>query len=235
MVNDKSESTILVVDDEEKITTILRESLESEGYQTFVARDGEEAIRIFDEVSPNLVILDLVLPKIDGIDVCRYIRQSSSVPILIISARSYKEIKVECLDSGADDYLTKPFDIDELLARIRALFRRSQNRNPDKILQNFVCNNLEINFNTRQVTVADKVVELTSTEYELLRELIINRARVVSYDELLEKVWGPKYGNQKTYLHDHISNLRKKIEPDSKYIHYIVNVYKYCYRFGGKS
>jgi DNA-binding response OmpR family regulator len=231
MSEDQSDSKILVVDDDKHIITLLKETLEQEKWQVFAAMDGAEAIHIFNKVAPDMVVLDLMLPDISGEDVCRYIRGKSSVPVLVLSARTNSEAKIECLDIGADDYVTKPFVSRELTARVRALLRRARVTIRETAQPIFTCGDLEINFNARRVTVSDKEVLLTPKEYELLKTLATHHGNAITYDELLSSVWGEKYRGEKGYIHNFISHLRVKIEPDPDNPQYIISSPRFGYYF----
>jgi len=172
-----------------------------------------------------------MLPSINGEEVCQYIRQHSDVPILILSAKSHKEVKVECMDNGADDYLAKPFDLDELLARVRALLRRSGLTTAATTKPHFVYCNLSIDFNARQVIVSDKEIQLTPKEYELLKEIAMHQGNVIAYDALLSAVWGEKYRGEKGYIHNFMYHLRAKIEPDPNNPRYIISSPGFGYYF----
>ncbi|MBN1368349.1 MAG: response regulator transcription factor [Dehalococcoidales bacterium] len=199
---------ILIVDDEEYIINLLKETLESEEYQISIAMDGEEAIGVFKSESPDLMILDLILPKVDGIEVCRIVRKQSQVPILVLSALGEQEDKIKCLNLGVDDYLTKPFGMDELLARIRVLLRRKKT-NSSFQAQHLVSGDLDIDFLANKVTLYGKEVCLTPIEYKLLTALAKNAGKFTGYNELLDKVWGLQYKDDKNILHRHISRLHK--------------------------
>lgn len=180
-----------------------------------------------------MVVLDLMLPDISGEDVCRYIRGKSSIPVLVLSARTNSEAKIECLDIGADDYVTKPFVSRELTARVRALLRRARVTIRETAQPIFTCGDLEININARRVTVAGKEISLTPIEYDLLQELVINRGKCLGYEELLTKTWGSNHLETVHNLHAHMYNLRKKIENDRR--HYcIVNMGRTGFRFDVK-
>lgn len=197
--------------------------------------DGNKALEIAGEESLDLVILDLLLPEIDGFEVCRRIREWSKVPIIVLSALEKPEDKVKLLKLGADDYMVKPFNPGELLARVEAVFRRTET---DKVVQkqdSFICGDLEIDFNRRRVTVAGNEIRLTPTEYNLLQELVINKGKVLTYTHLLNRVWGPEYIEEREYLHVHIGHLRTKIERDPKHTEYIITVPRVGYRFGNTS
>jgi two-component system KDP operon response regulator KdpE len=205
-------STILVVDDESQIRRVMRTALSTHGYSILEARNGEEALeKIRSEQRLDLIILDLNMPDMDGIEVCREIRLTSNVPIIMLTVRSAEKDKVRALDAGADDYVVKPFGIEELLARIRAALRRV----PAEIVEpGVIGKELHIDFESRTILVQGKPVHLTPKEFELLRELAMNAGKPVSHRRLLQVVWGPDYGDETQSLRVMVNQLRKKIEPD---------------------
>ena len=203
---------VLVVEDDTDIAGVLRRSLDKEGYDVRVAGDGESAIDEAGVFEPDAVVLDLGLPLLDGVDVCRRLRDDGDVPILILTARDALESRVEGLDSGADDYLVKPFERDELLARLRALLRRR----PPRGSAYLVVGDLRLNPDTREVTRADRVVELTAREFELLEHLMRNARIVVSRQALLDEVWGYHPFAETNTVDVFISNLRRKLEADGE-------------------
>jgi two-component system KDP operon response regulator KdpE len=207
---------VLIVDDEEVTRETLRATLRAEGYETLEARDGVEALRTIEREAPDLLILDIVMPQLDGLEVLRRLRQHSEIPIIVLSARGGMADKVKCLNLGADDYITKPFSVDELIARFRAVLRRTKTAGSVPVRPCFVSGNLRIDFVTRQVTVTGKEVRLTPTEYNLLQELVLNEGRVLTYSHLLSKVWGAEYETEKEYVHTYIRHLRSKVESDPK-------------------
>jgi two-component system, OmpR family, KDP operon response regulator KdpE len=216
-----SSAKILVVDDEPQIRRMMRVTLSGSGYQVFEARSGEDALDKFRTHLPDLVILDLNMPGMDGLEVCREIRSTSEVPIIVLTVRNAEQEKVRALDAGADDYVTKPFGIPELLARIRAALRRSPT-SPEGGPRSFSSKDLEIDFETRRVVVKGKTIRLTPKEFDLLRYLIAQSGKPVPHRELLQAVWGPDYGEENDYLRVFINHLRKKIEPNParpQYIH----------------
>ncbi len=199
---------ILVVEDDEEIADVLRRSLRAEGHEVRTAGDGVDALSASEQFIPDLVVLDLGLPRLDGIEVCRRLRAESDAPILILTARSETEDRVGGLDSGADDYLTKPFERSELLARIRALLRRR----PPRGSASLVIGDLSINPDTREVRRGEREVDLTNREFELLEYLARNQKLVVSRERLLEDVWGYDPFEQTNTIDVFISNLRRKLE-----------------------
>ncbi len=220
---------ILVVDDEPQILRSLRTTLAAHGYDVQTAASGEDAVALVDGHMPDLVVLDLVLPGISGLDVCRYLRERSPVPILILSARGDERDKVRALDLGADDYLTKPFGVNELLARIRAALRRAAGaRGPAAVA---VSGDLRVDFDRRQVTVAGAEVRLTPTEFDLLKALVANAGRVLTHGYLLRTVWGPEYEGESQLLRVFVGQLRRKIERDPARPRHILTEPGVGYRF----
>jgi DNA-binding response OmpR family regulator len=199
---------VLVVEDDEPIADVLRRSLRAEGHEVRSAADGVEALQAADEFMPDLVILDLGLPRLDGVEVMKRIRKDSDVPILILTARSDTADRVGGLDTGADDYLVKPFERQELLARIRALLRRRPPRGSASI----VVGDLQISPDSREVKRGDREIELTNREFELLEYLAHNQRLVVSRERLLEEVWGYDPSDETNTIDVFISNLRRKLE-----------------------
>jgi two-component system, OmpR family, KDP operon response regulator KdpE len=225
-----SSAKILVIDDEPQIRRMMKVTLTRSGYQVFEARSGEDGLEKFRVCLPDLVILDLNMPGMDGLDVCQEIRSASEVPIIVLTVRNSEKEKVEALDAGADDYVTKPFGIPELLARMRAALRRSPT-SPEGGPRSFSSRDLEIDFETRQVLVKGKTVRLTPKEFDLLRYLISQSGKPVPHRELLQSVWGPDYGDQSDYLRVFINHLRKKIEPNPARPRYILTEPWIGYRF----
>jgi DNA-binding response OmpR family regulator len=199
---------VLVVEDDTDIAGVLRRSLDKEGYDVRLAGDGEAAIEEAGDFEPDAVVLDLGLPRLDGVEVCRRLREDGDVPILILTARDALDARVEGLDSGADDYLVKPFERDELLARLRALLRRR----PPRGSAYLVVGDLRLNPDTRQVTRGERDLELTAREFELLEHLMRNERIVVSRQALLDEVWGYHPFAETNTVDVFISNLRRKLE-----------------------
>jgi len=222
---------ILIVDDDPAILKFLRANLKAGSYETLAAVDGAEALQVFERELPDLVLLDITMPRMDGFDVCRRLREWSKIPIIMLSARGDEMDKVKCLNLGADDYLTKPFGVDELLARVRAVLRRTESARTQPTKSSFTCEGIEINFADRRVTVSGREVALTPTEYKLLQELVLNANKVLTHSMLLGKVWGPEYGSEKEYLRVFISRLRKKLEPDPINPRYLLTIPGVGYQF----
>jgi len=215
---------ILIVDDDREIIKFIEANLRKEGWQVQTATDGYQALRLIAVDSPDLVILDIMMPGLDGVEVCRRLRTRSQVPVIMLSARGNLEDKVDCLNLGADDYLTKPFGVEELIARVRAVLRRNkpnQRLIPRTLLAS---GSLEIDFITRRVTCHGQEIKLTPTEYNLLQELALHAGRTLDYNYLLKRVWGPEYEIEREYLHVYIGRLRAKIEPDPKQPQYIISI-----------
>jgi two-component system KDP operon response regulator KdpE len=220
-------NTILIAYNEIALVERLQSSLEDEGWQTIVAMDGAEALHITEEGLPDLVILDLAIPKVDGYEVLHQIREQWQNPVIVVSAQSRIDDKVRCLDLGADDYITKPFAIEEMVARVKAVLRR----NRSSPLSFFTCGNLKIDFSARLVTANDNEVRLTPIEFKLLQQLVLHAGKVLTHSYLLAKVWGAEYRQSKEYLHVFISRLRANIESDPRHPRYIITIPGIGYRF----
>jgi DNA-binding response OmpR family regulator len=199
---------VLVVEDDEEIAQALQRSLRMEGYEVRIAGDGDAALTEADAFNPDLVVLDLGLPKVDGMDVARSLRDRGDVPILILTARDAVDARVEGLDAGADDYLVKPFERQELLARLRALLRRRPPRGSAAL----VVGDLQLNPDTHEVTRGDRRIDLTQREFELLEYLMRNERLVISRQRLLDEVWGYDPFSQTNTIEVFVSNLRRKLE-----------------------
>jgi two-component system KDP operon response regulator KdpE len=222
---------ILVVDDEEQIRRALKSILSTRGYHLEMAATAEEALLKAIDAPPDLVILDLALPDRSGIEVCRELRTWMSAPILVLSVRANEADKIEALDEGADDYLTKPFSAGELLARIRALLRRAAAlTSPPPVITS---GDLEIDIARRRVTRAGEEIALTPTEFDILAYLARNAGLVVTQRMILEQVWGPEWVEDAQTLRVHVSNLRKKIEPHPGGPRYIITEPGVGFRFAG--
>jgi two-component system KDP operon response regulator KdpE len=222
---------ILVVDDEISIIKFLRANLESKGYKVLTAINGVEALETIEMELPDLIILDIMMPKMDGFEVCQRLREWSQIPIIMLSALGDEQDKVKCLDLGADDYMTKPFGKDELLSRVKAVMRRTEAKTAVTAQPSFTSGDLEINFIERRVTTAGREVKLTPTEYNLLQELVLNANKVLTHSMLLGRVWGPEYGEEKEYLRVFIGRLRKLLESDPENPKHIVTVPGVGYQF----
>ncbi len=220
---------VLVIDDEPQITRVLRHSLSAHRYDVRTAADGVSGLETFRDWNPDLVITDLQMPEMDGIELCREIRKSSTVPIIVLSVRGEERTKVKALDAGADDYVTKPFGIDELLARVRAALRRT--RDGADAPAAMTEGDFTIDPATRQVTVSGQQVHLTPKEFDLLAFLFRNRGRVVTHRAILAAVWGGEHTEQPEYLRVFVGQLRKKIEPEASQPRYILTEPWVGYRF----
>ncbi len=213
-----SNPRVLVVDDEPPIRKFLRAAMAAHGYEVFEARSGQEALSAVTAQRPDLLILDLGLPDMEGLEVTRRLREWSKIPIIILSVREGEADKVATLDAGADDYLTKPFGVGELLARMRVAMRRTVPADEPA----FTTGELQVDLASRMVTVAGQEVQLTPTEYDLLRALVTHAGKVMTHRQLLRQVWGVAYEQETHMLRVNISNLRRKIEADPtrpRYIH----------------
>ncbi len=219
---------ILVIDDEFQITRVLKRSLGAHRYDVRTASDGEAGLDLFRDFHPDLVITDLSMPEMNGIEVCREIRRASSVPIIVLSVRGEEQTKVEALDAGADDYITKPFGMDELLARVRAALRRSREA---ESARSYDVGNFRVDLEDHQILTGGEVIRLTPKEFDLLSYMIINHDRVLTHHALLGKVWGGEYTGQTEYLRVFVGNLRKKIEPDPAKPRHIITEPWVGYRF----
>jgi two-component system KDP operon response regulator KdpE len=204
--------TVLVVDDDPTILRTLRINLRARGYDVEAVTNAQDAMSAFAEAPADLVVLDLGLPDLDGIEVLRRLRAVSRVPVIVLSARQDSDDKVEALDEGADDYVTKPFGMDELMARVRAAIRRVGEALPST--PPFVCRHFTLDFDARVCEVAGSQVHLTPTEWRLLAELSRHAERIVPHENLLKAAWGPSYGRESNYLRVFASQLRRKLEPD---------------------
>jgi len=204
---------ILVIDDDEKITSMLRRSLAFEGYEVAVARNGQEGLRQMLEEDPDLLILDVMMPHMDGWEVCRRVREAGSgVPILMLTAKDEVADKVKGLDLGADDYLVKPFALEELLARVRSLLRRTADKAGAAPQNRLHFEDVTLDLDTRQVTRNGKTIDLTTKEFELLHLFMQNPRRVLSRDIIMEKIWGYDYSGESNVLEVYIALLRQKLE-----------------------
>ena len=224
---------ILVVDDDPQIRRVMKATLVGHSYEVIEARSGEEALERIPQEMPNLVLLDMNMPGIGGLETCRTIRSGSDIPVIILSVRNTEKDKVAALDAGADDYVTKPFGIEELLARIRAALRRATS-SPEGGPRGFSSPDLEIDFETRRVHANGKDVRLTPKEFELLRFLVARAGKPVSHRELLQAVWGPDYGDEPEYLRVFINQVRKKIEINPAKPKYILTEPWVGYRFAAE-
>ncbi|MBS1839824.1 MAG: response regulator transcription factor [Acidobacteria bacterium] len=206
-----SSPKVLIVDDAQQVRRVLRTALSADGYTIFEAGTGDEALEMFRTSPPDAILLDVNMPGMSGLETCQELRRHSDVPILMLTVRNAERDKVLALDAGADDYVVKPFGMQELLARLRAALRR---RGALSKLTNFESKQLAVDFETRQVTAHGKEVHLTPKEFELLKQLIMNAGKPLTHRRLLQAVWGPDYGDEPEYLRVMVNQLRKKIEVD---------------------
>jgi len=222
-------SRILVVDDDPQIRRVLRTALVAQGYEAVDARNGEEAIERLREEKPDLVILDMNMPRMNGLETCRIVRTTSDVPIIMLTVRDTEADKIEALDAGADDYVTKPFSSPELLARIRAALRRSPELSNEMQVIRF--DDVEINFNLRRVFVGKREARLTPKEFDLLQYMLTHPNVPIPHTKLLQSVWGADYGEEVEYLRVFINQLRKKIEKNPSNPKYLLTEPWVGYRF----
>jgi two-component system KDP operon response regulator KdpE len=223
---------ILVVDDEPQLTRVMRTGLKSRGYDVRAAADGLAGFEAFNDWHPDLVITDLAMPNVDGLELCRRLRAVSQVPIIVLSAKGEEKTKVEALDLGADDSVTKPFGIDELLARVRASLRRASAPATNEATQTTLdSGDFHVDLETREITVRGKSIHLTPKEFDLLVYFIKHSGKVLTHRTLLAALWGGNYVEQNEYLRVFVGNLRKKIEPDAANPRYILTEPWIGYRF----
>lgn len=215
----KPATTVLVIDDEPQIRRLLRVTLEANDYEVFDAATGQDGIAQAAQCRPEIILLDLGLPDLDGVEVLKRIREWSRVPIIILSVRDRENDKIAALDAGADDFVTKPFGSGELLARLRTTLRRSQPQPAEAIFRN---GNLELDLSTRIVRKNGQEVKLTPTEYSLLRLLVVHAGKVLTHHQLLTEVWGPNAAEQTHYLRVHIAHLREKLEDNAAQPKFII-------------
>jgi two-component system KDP operon response regulator KdpE len=220
---------VLVADDDPLIQRLVRTHLDRAGFRVLSALDGDEAIDVAAAEQPDLIVLDLMLPKMDGFEVCKRIREFSLVPVVMLTARGEQVDKLRGFEAGADDYLTKPFAPAELIARVRAVLRRTEQGGPTSAPAIVRCGALTIDFVRRRVLVKDEMVKLTPTEFQLLQQLALNAGKVLSHAELLTKVWGPEYRDDRDYLWAYVRHLRRKLEPDPDQPRHILSEPGYGY------
>jgi DNA-binding response OmpR family regulator len=214
-------SMVLVIDDDIRMLRMMKRMLELESFQVIIANNGDMALKSFEKETPDLVLLDIMMPDMDGYTVCQRIREFSQVPIIMVTAKGDDKEKVEGLNIGADDYVTKPFSASELAARVRALLRRTEtNYQPQEAV--FHYKDLIVDFTSRRVMVNNAELKLTSTEYKLLSYITLNAGRVITPDQLLDKVWGEEYMGAPHLLQVNIARLRKKLGDDAKQPTYII-------------
>jgi two-component system, OmpR family, KDP operon response regulator KdpE len=224
---------VLVVDDEKSLRDFVRRNLEARHYKVLTASNGLEALAIFKSENIDLVILDLMMPHLDGLETTRRIRETSKMPIIILTALGEESDKVQAFDMGADDYLTKPFGVGELMGRIKAVLRRARWLEPSSNEEQLVRGDIRVDMERHLVTVKDSPVDLTPTEFNLLVYLLKHAGRVLSHRAILQNVWGVEYGNEAEYLRVYIGRLRQKIETDALNPHHLFTEHGMGYRFEG--
>ncbi len=222
---------ILVVDDEERIVRMIRLNLEHDGFDVIEANSGMAAINQVREKLPNLVVLDVMMPGIDGYETLSLIRETSQIPVIMLTAKGEEEDRIHGLELGADDYITKPFSPRELVSRIKAVLRRTENRNPDETDTIRVDDHLLLDFGKREIWLDGELVRLRPTEYRLLYHLVKNAGWVMTYDQILAKVWGYEYRDETHYVRLYINYLRQKLEKDPSNPKYILTERGVGYRF----
>lgn len=222
-----SGARILAVDDEPQIRRALRRTLEAQGYEVRTVGSGEEALSALSW-RPDVVLLDLMLPDLDGLDVAQSIRKQSVVPIIVLSVRGEEALKVQALNAGCDDYITKPFGMEELLARIRVALRHAAGQTTEPVVE---VDDLRIDFERRQVIQGNREIHLTPTEYDVLKYLVQYAGKIVTHRMLLQQVWGPEHLDETQYLHVFMSQLRRKLEPQPARPQYILTEPGVGYRF----
>ncbi|MDQ2902168.1 MAG: response regulator transcription factor [Ktedonobacteraceae bacterium] len=218
-------TTILTADDDPQLLRLVTRNLQLEGYEVIAVSDGQQALEQIEQHSPDLVLLDVMMPKMDGFAVCQRVREFSAVPVIIVTARGQDQDKVRGLDLGADDYLTKPFSVDELLARVRAVLRRTQftaQESAQALRTTSIIGELTVDYAQHMVLMKDREIPLTPTEYRIISYLVQNAGRVVTQDLLLEHVWGIEYVGESHMLQVNINRLRRKIEDDPTHPRYLL-------------
>jgi two-component system, OmpR family, KDP operon response regulator KdpE len=226
-----SSGRILVVDDDPQIRRAMKATLTSRGYEVSDSRNGEEAVEKLRSETYDLVLLDMNMPGMGGIETCGLIRSSSDIAIIMLTVNNTERDKVDALDAGADDYVTKPFSMPELLARIRATFRRLPQAPDDTGLRELAVEGVEIDLSSRQVTVHGRTSRLTAKEFDLLSYFLLRPNKTIAHRELLQAIWGPDYGDELEYLRVFVNRLRKKIEPDPSNPRFLVTDAWAGYRF----
>jgi DNA-binding response OmpR family regulator len=210
------DARVLIVDDDPAIRKFIRANLEARDYEVLLAPDGEAALTLLEKEKPDLIILDIMMPNIDGFEVCRRVREWSKVPIIMLSARDGEMDKVKCLDCGADDYMTKPFSLKELLSRIAAVLRRSKIDSNETTQSKFQYEDLEVDFSRNTVSVRGENINLTACEFKILNYLAQNAGRIITPNQILQKVWGEEYFGDLRILQVNICRLRRKLNDDAK-------------------
>lgn len=230
----KSGAHILVIDDEIEIVRALRRSLTARGYKVFTASSGEGAFELMSRYRPDLILLDLLLPGMSGLEVCRRMRKESNIPIIVLSVKGTERDKVEALDLGADDYVSKPFGINEVLARVRVALRHVANTQVGT-KPNFCTGPLQVDFALRRVQLHGQDVQLTPTEYDLLKVFIAHHGKILTHQMLLKEVWGPEMHARTHSLHVYVAQLRRKIEQTPENPHFIMTIPGVGYRFNDEA
>jgi two-component system KDP operon response regulator KdpE len=228
-----NDPVVLIVDDEKSLRDFVRRNLEARHYKALTASNGLEAMAIFNNEKVDLVILDLMMPHLDGLETTRRIREVSKTPIIILTALGEESDKVQAFDMGADDYLTKPFGVGELIGRIKAVLRRARWLEPSSTEEQLVRGEIRVDMERHLVTVKDSPVDLTPTEFNLLVYLLKNAGKVLSHRVILQNVWGVEYGNEAEYLRVYIGRLRQKIESDALNPRHLFTEHGMGYRFEG--
>jgi two-component system KDP operon response regulator KdpE len=222
---------ILLAEDEVTLRDFIRRNLHARGFEVIEANNGLEAVALWERENPHLLILDIMMPRMDGLEVCRRVREQSAVPIIVLTALDDESDKVAALDLGADDYLTKPFGVEELLARVRAVLRRTQGEplSQGKSIKHF--GDIEIDLDGHIVRLRGAEVRLSPTEFAFLKQLILNIGKVVTHRTLLQSIWGPQYSGEAEYLRVYINRLRQKLERDPANPSYLLTEPGVGYRF----
>jgi len=228
-----NDPVVLVVDDEKSLRDFVRRNLEARHYKVLTASNGLEALAVFKSENVDLVILDLMMPHLDGLETTRRIRESSKTPIIILTALGEESDKVQAFDLGVDDYLTKPFGVGELMGRIKAVLRRARWLEPTSNEEQLVRGDIHVDMERHLVTVKDSPVDLTPTEFNLLVYLLKHAGKVLSHRAILQNVWGMEYGDEAEYLRVYIGRLRQKIEADPLNPHHLFTEHGMGYRFDG--
>lgn len=222
---------IVVVDDEMSIVKLISQTLKRDGYNVYTGMDGDEALSLVEQHNPSLLLVDIMMPQMSGLEVCKRLREWSRVPIIVISAKDEPDFVVEALSLGADDYLRKPFYVKELIARVKTQLRHAGQQPAQQMPSVFTAGPLTINFSRRQVAVNDKDVRLTPTEYSILEQLAQNAGKVLTHQMLLHRVWGPEYSEENEYLRVYVGRLRRKLDAGPDGPKFIITEQGVGYRF----
>lgn len=223
---------VLIVDDDPMIVKLVKTNLTAHNYVITVAVNGKEALKAVELESPDLILLDIRMPEMNGFEVCSRLREWSTVPIVMLTARGDEIDRIKCLEMGADDYISKPFGVNEMVARVKAVLRRSIPQSTVATKPSFICNGLTLNFSERRISVNGKDVKLTPTEYNLLKELALNEGKVLTHTQLLQMVWGPEYLSETQYLHVFIKRLRSKLGTEANMSSCITTIPGVGYKIG---